>query len=456
MRLRSTLCWVTLGLGAWTAAAGASPRQAFERYRNAVVAVNFIVETRLMREVREVSGRELGVVVGPDLVMLNGSLVDVSTTGAQPHSFRVRFEGGSERAATYVGRDEFMNIAFLRLDEPAPPGIRPLRFERSPKLRVGDPVYTIGLLPETLEPMVRLEGGQIIAAVQHPKAFLITDLPTEGTIGGPVFTANGTLAGVLSSMGEDGPSFASGYGGDGDLAYGLLLDAESLVPLVENPPVQGENRRAWLGITLQALDRDKAEYWKLGEATGIIVNSVVPGSPAERGGLREGDIVLAINGQRIPVSEEEHVPLFVEQIGSRPVGSRLDFEFVRDGKRLETNVELSAAPKSRLDAETYRSPEFELTVRELVFQDYRAFDLKPEFRGVLVNRVEEGGWAGVGGLESGDLIQTVDERGIARPSDLKEVLEEAVTQRKRKLVFFVERGGRTQFITVQPNWNGQS
>jgi S1-C subfamily serine protease len=75
---------------------------------------------------------------------------------------------------------------------------------------------------------------------------------------------------------------------------------------------------------------------------------------------------------------------------------------------------------------------------------------------VLVNRVEEGGWAGVGGLESGDLIQKVDDRGIGRPSDLRAVLEEAVTQRKRKLVFFVERAGRTQFITVQPNWNGQS
>lgn len=457
--MRSTSGWIgCVGLAVASAfgSAVAAPRAAFERYQGAVVAVSYYVETSFMREVREVGGRDLGLVVGPDLVLLNGSVVTASTTGAQPRDFRVRFRGGEERSATYVGRDEFANVAFLRLDGSLPEGVRPLRFDAKPRLRVGDRVYAIGLLPENLEPMARLEVGTVVARVDKPKPFVVVDLPVEGTLGGPVFTEGGALAGVLSELGEAGPSFASGFAGEGEGGYGIVVDAATVDRLVRQPPRKGETQRAWLGITLQALDRDKAEYWGLSNTTGIIVNSVIPGSPAAEAGLQEGDLIVGLNGERIPVNQEEHVPTFIEQIGSRPVGSRLRLGVVRAGKPFETTVGLVAAPKSRLDAETYRSPEFELTVRELVFQDYRAFDLEPGFKGVLVIKVEEGGFAGVGGLETGDIIQKMDDRDIEGPTDLEHALQDATAKRQRKLVFFVQRAGRTQFITVQPNWEGQS
>jgi len=158
----------------------------------------------------------------------------------------------------------------------------------------------------------------------------------------------------------------------------------------------------------------------------------------------------------VPVTQEEHVATFIADIGSRPVGDMLSLEVVRDGKRLDTAVELAAAPKTRLDAATYGNDAFDFTVRELVFQDFRAFDLPAEFRGVLVSKVEPGGWAGVGGLEGGDIIQRIDDRNIEAPDNVRQVLEDASAQRKRKLVFFVRRTGRTQFITVTTNWSGQS
>jgi S1-C subfamily serine protease len=456
MRRGAVVSSVVAALVATAAMAQAAPRTAFERYANSVVAVTYFVETNFMREVRDVGGRDLGVVVGPDLVMLNGSVVTVSTTGAQPHGFRVRFAAGEECGGTLMGRDEFANVAFLRLDAPLPQGVKPVTFDKGVEPKIGDRLYAVGLLPENLEPMVRMATGTVIARIERPKPFLVTDLLPDEALGGPVFTDNGKLVGILSELGEAGPSFAAGFSGDGGVGYGLVLDPTTLVRLVAAPPMKGEVRRSWLGITLQALDRDKAEYWGLGNATGIIVNSVVAGSPAEQAGLKRGDIVLGMNGEPVPVSQEEHVPIFVEQIGSRPVGSDLKLDVWRDGKRLTTDVQVVAAPKSRMDAESYTSAEFELTARELVFQDYRAFDLKPEFRGVLVIKVEEGGWSGVGGLEAGDLIQRVDDHVIEAPADLKQVLDMATTNRQRKLVFFVQRQGRTQFITVQPRWEGQS
>jgi serine protease Do len=437
-------------------AVGAAPRGAFERYRSGVVAVSYYVETTFMREVREVGGRDVGVLVEGGKVLLNGSVSTASSTGAAPHSFRVRFAGGQEMDATYLGRDEFANVAVLELNGTPPESAKPLRFEKASKLAIGDRVYAIGLLPENLEPMVRLSEGHVVAGVERPKSFVVTDLAVEDALGGPVFTEGGKLVGVLSELGEAGPSYAQDFAAGEGASLGLVVDAATIARLVESPPRKGEARRAWLGITLQALDQDKAEYFGLGQTSGIIVNSVMPGSPAAAAGLREGDILVGLDGEPVPVTQEEHVGTFIADIGSRPVGSKLKLAVVRDGERMETAVDLAAAPKSRQDAETYQSEAFDFTVRELVFTDFRAFDLPTDFRGVLVSKVEPGGWAGVGGLEGGDIIQRIDDRNIDGPTPVRQVLEEAMTQRKRKLVFFVRRTGRTQFITVQTNWSGQS
>jgi serine protease Do len=299
--------------------------------------------------------------------------------------------------------------------------------------------------------------GRVVAVVERPKPFALTDLSVEVALGGPVFTSGGKVIGVLSELGDAGPSFAAGFAAESDArATGLILDGETIAKLVKQPPRTGETRRAWLGITLQALERDMAEYWHLDATSGIIVNSVVVGSPAAAAGLQAGDIILTMNGAPVPVSRDEHVPIFIEQVGSSAVGSSLRLGVMRDGERLEATVDLAAAPKTRLEAEKYENDEFEITVRELVFQDQRAYDLEPGFRGVVVTKVEEGGWAGVGGLSAGDLVQKVDDQTIASPTDLRRVLEDATRQRRRKLVFFVQRAGKTQFVTVQPHWEGQS
>jgi len=435
-------------------AAQAGPRDIYDKSRGAVVSVSYFVETAFMREVREVEGRDLGILVSRTHVMLNGAVVGLSSTGSRPHNFRVRFEGGATLDATMVGVDDFANIAFLELAEPAPENITPLTFDEKARTRVGDDVYVLGLLPPNLEPMVHVGSGKVIAAVEKPKPFLITDLFLDDALGGPVFNHAGKAIGVLAEMGGAGPSFASGFGGAEEGIYALIVPAATLNPLIADPPRRGESRRAWLGITLQALTPDMAEYWGLQERSGIIVNSVVPMSPAERAGFKEGDLVVRMNDAPIPVSQEEHVPIFIEQVGSAGVGSTLDFDVVRDGKRLQLEVTLDAAPKSREDAETYESPEFDLTVRELVFSDYRAFDLDPEFTGVLISKVDEGGWSGVGGLRPGDIIRRIDDTRVTAPGEVQKVLEAAVQAKAKKLVFFVQRFGRTQFITVQPNWNG--
>ena len=456
-RLRSDVAAVSLVV--WTlfaASAQAGPRDIYERSGSAVVSVTYFVETAFMREVREVEGRDLGILVTQDRIMMNGAVVGVSSTGSRPHGFRVHFDAGAIIDAKMIGIDEFANIAILELASPAPEKIKPLSFEERAQPRVGDEVHVLGLLPANLEPMVHVGSGRVIAAVQKPKPFLITDLFLDDALGGPVFNASGKAIGVLAEMGGAGPSFASGFGGAEQGVYAMIISSATLNALIADPPRDGESRRAWLGITLQALTADMAQYWGLQERSGIIVNSVVPMSPAARAGLQEGDLLLSMDGAPVPVNQEEHVPIFVDQVGASGAGTQITFGVVRDGKPLQVTVTLDAAPKSRADAETYRSPEFEMTVRELVFSDYRAFDLDPDFKGVLISKVDEGGWSAVGGLRPGDIIRRVGDKSVETPAAVEEVLSKAVSVQSKKLVFFVERFGRTQFITVQPNWGGQS
>lgn len=452
MRCRNAIAAAAL-LGS-VHAAQAGPRQIYTQHRASVVAVTYYVETRFMHQTREVEGRDVGVLVGNDLVMLNGAIVSSASAEALPHGFRVHFSGGEVRAATLLGRDEFANIGFLRLDGTLPPGAQALRFDTRAHPRVGDAVHALALLPENLEPMVHVISGRIVAAVEKPKSFLITDLDIEAALGAPLFNDDGRALGVLSELGGAGPAFVSGFGGEEGIPYAILIGAETLQRLVQSPPRKGEARRAWLGITLQALTPEMATYWGLDAQSGIIINSVIPGSPAALAGLQEGDIILEMNGAAIPVDREDHVPVFVEQVGSAGVGTRLPLGIVRHGVRQQVEVVLQPAPKSSQEAEEYHNSDFELTVRELVFADFRAYDLVPDFRGVLVSRVEEGSWSSIGGLEVGDLIQRVDDAAIASPADLKRVLEEAAKKEARKLVFFVERDGRSQFITVQTRWKG--
>jgi S1-C subfamily serine protease len=428
----------------------------YARYSGSIVAVTYYVETNFMHQVREVQGRDIGVVVTDSLILMNGAVMTSSSTGSQPHSFKVHFVGGSEQEARYVGRDEFANVAFLHLEKSAPAGVKPLRFDPRAQPRIGEEIYGLALLPENLDPMVRIATGRIVAAVEKPKPFFVTDLPVEEALGAPVFTAGGKPFGILSELGGAGPSFASGFGDAEGGGYGIILSAETLEPLVQNPPRRGEARRAWMGITPQALTPEMSEYWGVSASGGIVVDSVLPGSPADAAGLKEGDLLVEMNGRPIPVHLEDHVPIFIEQVGSSGVGTKVRLGILRQGKPLSFEVTLAPAPKSRLEAEEYRNPEFELTVRELVFSDYRELDLAPSFKGVLVSKVEEGGWAGVGGLQAGDVIQRVDEQTITTPAEMKKVLQDATQAEKRKLVFFVQRSGRTQFITVQPDWQGGS
>lgn len=220
-------------------------------------------------------------------------------------------------------------------------------------------------------------------------------------------------------------------------------------PSRENP---AQPSRPWLGAATQALTRDLAEALNLKEQGGVRLTQIVPGSPADRAGLKVGDILLKLDGAKIDVSRPEDVETFANLIRQYRVGSRLELDLVREGKAQKAAVTLGPAPLPADELPRWRDEHFEFTARELAQADRQAEKLPDQVRGVIVERVEHAGWAFLAHLALGDVLISVNGKPTPAVADLEKVMDEIRKQRPASVVFFVRRGIHTMFLEVEPKW----
>ena len=193
-----------------------------------------------------------------------------------------------------------------------------------------------------------------------------------------------------------------------------IITGERVNELIANPPRKGTIDRAWLGITLQALTEDIAEFLGINAEGGIIVNNIVPGSPADLCGLEVGDVIHEIAGQPVQVSREEELPVFQRAISQMGAGTSVEFAVYRpsDDKidTLTMTAVLQAAPIAAADAADYEDEDLEFKVRDLVFADFMNFNVQQgEIEGAVVSELQRGGPANVAGLRLLDVIQRCEQ-----------------------------------------------
>jgi len=217
-----------------------------------------------------------------------------------------------------------------------------------------------------------------------------------------------------------------------------------------------EARKAWLPVEVQVLSRKLATAMNLSGKKGVRITSVVSGSTAERAGLQIGDVITEIDGQAIEASEPQDTSVFDTMIRAYKIDSKPQLTIVRDGKTLEIPVQLTMRPKEQRELPVYESAEFEFKARDLSQSDRIDRSLEPNESGVLVTQVERTGWAGLGGLREGDLIQRFNQKPVKAVQDLKTVLDAAVKEQKKYSVILVKRGIRTLFLELEPVWPEKS
>jgi serine protease Do len=231
-----------------------------------------------------------------------------------------------------------------------------------------------------------------------------------------------------------------------------LLPASLFIALIEKPPVlelQATGAgKSWLGIRMQILTDDMAEYWGLGDAKGIVVNSVLPKSPAEKAGLETGDIITQIAGFQVRNDEKSTLDIFRNYIRTLPEGPHKMVVY-RDKMLKEMTIVLESAPKSVFMAEEYFNEALGLRVKEITQDIILSGNLDFDVEGVWVSRVEEAGPAGLSGLTVDDIIVEVNEEKVKDLNAFKKRVESVLKQEPEYIRLFIKREGKTQFIFIR-------
>ncbi|WP_343343798.1 Do family serine endopeptidase [Sphingomicrobium sp. XHP0239] len=370
----------------------------------------------------------------------------------------VTFPDLSEYDARIIGRDINSDIAVLKIEGNDFPYVN---WGDSNEVRVGDWVIAIGN-PFGLNGTVT---AGIVSALQRgvPQAangatgaerYIQTDASINmGNSGGPMFDMMGNVVGVNSALySPTGSNVGIGFAVPADQARRV---AEALI--------RGERpQRGYLGVSLGAVDDALAAADGLERGRGEIVNSVVEGEAAERAGIREGDIILSIDG--VPVDQNNNVSYL---IANTPVDETVPVVVIRDGERRTINVRIGQRPTNEQLAAQLGAPDEEddgmaaedetpsrggealgMTLQPLNDQIRRGLRQSENQQGVVITRVEQGSRAQRQGIRRGDLIISVNRQPVTTPQEVSSLVEQARRSGREAVRLRIRRGQNETFVGV--------
>ena len=213
-----------------------------------------------------------------------------------------------------------------------------------------------------------------------------------------------------------------------------------------------EVTKAWLPVETHVISRDIARQLRQPELKGFYVTQVYPDTTAEKAGLKPGDFITAVDGEKLTASGPEHEEEFGALIRQFEIGATVRLTLLRDNGPMQIPVELVRSPKLKREMKKYRNEDFEFTTRNVAFFDVAEEQWKPGQRGALVEEVRPGSWAELGSLSSDDLIVEVEGKPVSDVDALKSVMEQIARDKKSSVVMKVVRGIHTAFLELEPAW----
>lgn len=332
-----------------------------------------------------------------------------------------------EYKAELIGADPKSDVALIKIDAP---DLKPIVIADSEGLRVGDVVLAVGSpfgLDQTVtQGIVSALGRKNLAITDGGyENFIQTDAPiNRGNSGGALIDASGRLVGINTAI-------QSGIGG-GNIGIGFAIPSGMALSIVERLLDGGGTvHRGFLGVFLKDVDNEMAAALGVEGGTGVMIAEVNPGSPAEKAGLKAGDVVVAANGKAANGMAE----LRLDVSNSKP-GSTVAFDIIRRGQPMKVDAVLGDLEEGQLAArggqrgsdepkaaKAEKSPEFipGVRVRDLDSQMRDGLNLDESVKGVVVESVESGSKAAEAGLQVGQIITQVDQQGVSSVGDANKV-----------------------------------
>ena len=345
---------------------------------------------------------------------------------------KVRLANEKEYEATVVGRDPKTDLALIKIE--GAKDLVPLPVGDSDAQEVGTWVVAIGSpfgLEQTVTAGIVSAKGRIIGSGPYDD-FIQTDASINpGNSGGPLINMNGEVIGINTAI------VASGQG------IGFAIPINMAKDIIAQLKSKGEVTRGWMGVGIQDLTPELAEYYKVKGETGVLVTQIFEGDPADKAGIKTNDIITAVNGEPVTSSRE-----LSRRIAALGVGQKAEITIMRDGREKTVTVETA----KRQEEQTLASKESEsddklgLSLQTLEPDMAARLGYDEAEKGVLVTGVESGSKADKAGVQQGDLIKEINRKPVAGMEEFRKQLNQV---KKGDPIMLLLKRGQSGFVVAK-------
>ena len=333
----------------------------------------------------------------------------------------VKANGDKDYKATIIGADPLSDIAVLKID--TKDKFKPVKFGDSDKARIGDWVVAIGNpfgLGGTVTAGIISARNRSIGLSRY-EDYIQTDASiNQGNSGGPLFNLNGDVIGINTAI----------LGQSGSIGIGFAIPSNSAQKVIDQLIKFGETKRGWLGVRIQVVTEEIADSLKLDKPRGALVASVAKGSPSDKGGIKDGDVILEFDGKLI--NEMKELPKIVAETS---VGKKVKVKIWRNNKeftkeiilgRLETSDDFVAQDtKPKLPKESYIEG-LKIRVRLLTKEDVQQRKLPSNTTGVVITEIDQN--SPINYLKVNNIIVEAQKKKIKTIGELNNLVK--IAQRK--------------------------
>ncbi|VVM07578.1 serine protease Do [Methylacidimicrobium cyclopophantes] len=387
---------------------------------------------------RRQSGLGSGVIVSPDgYILTNNHVVEVA------EEIKVLVgEAKQEYAAKVVGKDPFSDIALVKIEAN---GLPTAVFTDSDKVEVGDIVLAVGnpfALSHTVTMGIVSGKGRKDVGIEEYEDFIQTDAAINpGNSGGALVDVEGRLVGINTAIVSPGRV--------GNLGIGFAVPSNMARYVMQELVTHGRVIRGFLGVTISEVTPELARAFKLPEPIGALVEQVTPGGPAAQAGIKDGDVIIGFNGQKVVDPR-----VFRLAVSQTPPGSKVSLKIWRDGKEMTVQTVLKERPNEPVAGGAPQGGSEQGTflpgveISDLNSAARQQLEIPAEVQGVLVTNVDQESPAARPGrnqLQPGDVILQVNHRSV---HTVREALE-AVKSGQGDVLLQVWSRGMTRFVVVK-------
>lgn len=400
------------------------------------------------RQDREQRPRRMTSLGSGFIIDSTGYVVTNNHVIADADEITVLLHDETELKATLVGRDEKTDLALLKVDAGRP--LPSTSWGDSDELRIGDWVMAIGnpfgLGGTVTAGIVSARGRQIGGTYDD---YIQTDASiNRGNSGGPLFDMNGQVIGINTAIfSQTGGSVGIGFAIPSSLAKNVIAQIRQF----------GKPKRGWLGVRIQTVNDELAEGLHLPSTKGALVANVTEDGPADKAGIKQGDVVLRFDSKEVTASRS--LPRIVAETA---ISKKVQVVVWRQGKEMSFDVvvgeltdDVEQAALSQPDNEEQSAPtegkiaNLGLSVGPIDKAARGQYKLEENIKGVIVTNVDANGPAADKGLQPGDVIVEIDQKTVSSRDEIERRVKEAKKNGYRVVTLLIYRGGDYQWVAVR-------